>query len=111
NTASEHDDFESSQFCLLVANGRGIFGIYPDRSVTEFSTFYAFGSGYRFALGAMHAAYGSAARPEDVARVGVEAAAEFDEDTGLPAEVVRVELIPGPPPERVKTENPRRKRR
>jgi ATP-dependent HslUV protease, peptidase subunit HslV len=107
----ERDDFESSQFCLLIANSRGIFGVYPDRSVTEFSTFYAFGSGYRFALGAMHVAYSSLAQPEDIARAGVEASAEFDEDTALPFEVHRVELIPGAPAERSKTREPHRRRK
>jgi ATP-dependent protease HslVU (ClpYQ) peptidase subunit len=94
----DNDDFETSRFCLLVANGRGAFGVYPDRSVSEFSTFYAFGSGYRVALGAMHVAYDSALSARDVARAGIEAAAEFDEDTGLPIEVVQVELVPGGPP-------------
>ena len=91
-------DFDSSQFNLLVANPGGIFAVHPDRAVTEFSTFYAFGSGYRFALGAMHEAYRTVERPEDIARAGIEAAAEFDEDTALPAEVFRIELSEGGSP-------------
>jgi ATP-dependent protease HslVU (ClpYQ) peptidase subunit len=107
----DNDEFESSRFCLLVANGRGAFGVYPDRSVTEFATFYAFGTGYRVALGAMHVAYDSALSAGDVARAGVEAAAEFDEDTGLPAEVVQVELVPGGPPadSPIKASRPRKR--
>jgi ATP-dependent HslUV protease, peptidase subunit HslV len=94
----EDDNFESSRHCLLIANARGTFCVYPDRSVSEFSTFYAFGSGYRIALGAMHVAYHALERPEEIARAGIEAAAEFDEDTGLPAEVFRVELLPASAP-------------
>lgn len=107
----ENDNFESSRHCLLIANPRGIFGVYPDRSISEISTFYAFGSGYRLALGALHVAYRSLERPEDIARAGVEAAAEFDEDTGLPVEVFRVELLPaGAPAEPARNGRGRRER-
>ena len=103
NSGDGSGDFDSSQFQLLVANPGGVFAVYHDRAVSEFSTFCAFGSGYQFALGAMHEAYRTMERPEDIARAGLEAAAEFDEDTGLPAEVFRIELAqpasePGPSP-------------
>ncbi|MBY0228501.1 MAG: hypothetical protein K2W96_04395 [Gemmataceae bacterium] len=92
----DDDQFQSSRFSLLVASPGGAFAVYGDRSVAEFSTFWAFGSGFRYALGAMHAAYPVLDRAEDIARIGVEAAAEFDEDTGLPAEVRTVALQPAP---------------
>ena len=88
----EKDQFESSRLYLLIANPHGAFGVYGDRSVVEFSTFYAFGAGYRVALGAMHVAYPGVDDPAEIARLGIEAAAEFDEDTALPAEVYTVRI-------------------
>ena len=62
---------------VLIANRHGIFGVGADRAVQEFAKFYAFGYGCEYALGAMFAAYEDPARSaEDVARLGVEAAAE-----------------------------------
>ena len=91
-TKDDYDEFESSQFNLLLANPHGAFLVHPDRAVSEVATFYAFGSGFRYALGAMHAVYPTLERPEAVAQAGVEAAAELDEDTGAPVEVHRIEL-------------------
>lgn len=81
----EDDALESSRMDVLIANARGIFGVAAHRTVQEFSKFYAFGSGGDVALGAMYACYrrpGSTA--EDIARFAIEAAAEFDDSTGLP---------------------------
>lgn len=47
------DDYESMRMELIIASPGGIFGAYPQRSVQEFRSFYAFGSGAEFALGAM----------------------------------------------------------
>jgi ATP-dependent protease HslVU (ClpYQ) peptidase subunit len=93
----ENNQFETSRLSLLIANRHGCFGVYGDRSVTEFSTFYSFGAGYRLALGAMHVAYPRFDDAEKIARLGIEAAAEFDEDTALPAEVHGVELSASEP--------------
>ena len=79
-----HDDFESMRMELLIASPGGLFGAYPQRSVQEFTKFYAFGSGAEFALGAMSAAYDSAGSAEELARIGVETAARFDVSSGLP---------------------------
>lgn len=93
NPNDEDDEqFVTSRFCLLIANAGGGFVVFPDRAITEIKTFYALGAGFNYALGALHVAYQSVEAPEDIARLGVEAAAEFDEDTGLPVEVRRVEL-------------------
>jgi ATP-dependent protease HslVU (ClpYQ) peptidase subunit len=88
----EKDQFETSRLYVLIANPHGAFGVYADRSVVEFATFYAFGAGYRVALGAMHVAYPRVDDPAEIARLGVDAAAEFDEDTALPAEVHAVRV-------------------
>lgn len=84
--SKEADDnsYESSRMEALIANPRGIFGIGSYRSVQEFSKFYAYGSGGDYAQGAMYAIYEATESAEEIARIGVQAAAEFDEDTGLP---------------------------
>ena len=69
----------------LIANPHGIFGVAAHRTVQEFSRFYAYGSGSDYALGAMYFAYGNPKLDaEQIARHGIEAAAEFDDGTGLP---------------------------
>jgi ATP-dependent HslUV protease, peptidase subunit HslV len=77
--------FESSRLDAVIANPQGIFGVAAHRAVQEFTKFYAYGSGSLHALGAMHALYADAARSAgDIARAGIEAAAAFDLNTGLP---------------------------
>jgi len=88
----ERDPFESSQFDCLIANSSGIFGLYSLRSVQQYTKFYAFGDGYRIALGAMHALYGSDFSAEEIATGGLEAACEFDDGTAKPIEVKTVRL-------------------
>lgn len=90
----EDDSFESSRMNVLIANAYGIFGVGAHRAVQEFSQFYSCGSGAQYALGAMYAIYGDAERSaEDMARYGVEAAAEFDASTGLPVLSHAVKLL------------------
>lgn len=85
NGGEDKDSFESSRMDVLIANPNGIFGVPSHRSVQEFSQFYAYGSGAPQALGAMYVAY---SRPEltaeDVARIGIEAGAQFDLYSSLP---------------------------
>ena len=81
----EDDAIESSRMDVLIANSRGIFGVAAHRTVQEFARFYAFGSGGDVALGAMYAMYDDAKHSaEEVARFAIQAAAEFDDSTGLP---------------------------
>jgi ATP-dependent HslUV protease, peptidase subunit HslV len=81
----KEDALESSRMDCLIANPHGIFGVAAHRTVQEFSSFYAYGSGSDYALGAMCSAYGvPSSSAEQIARQGVEAAAEFDDGTGLP---------------------------
>ena len=82
---SDGGNYESSRMDVLIANPHGIFGVGPYRSVQEFTRFYAYGSGNDYAQGAMYALYDDPGKSaEEIARFGVRAAAEFDEDTGLP---------------------------
>lgn len=93
-TAGDKDDaLESSRFDVLLANPHGIFGVGAHRTVQEYTRFYAIGSGTDLALGAMYGMYDepklSAAQ---IALRAVEAAAEFDDSTALPAVVQTVKL-------------------
>ena len=94
NAGTGSDDvLESSRFDVLVASPRGIFGIGAHRTVQEYSKFYAIGSGTDLALGALYASYGDAKRDAlALARLAVEAAAEFDDATGLPVTAHKVKL-------------------
>ncbi len=88
----EDDPFESSQFHAVVASPHGIFGIYALRSVEEYTRFYSFGSGCKFAMGAMYTVYDRLQTAEDIVLAGLGAAAEFDDSTGPPFECFTVRL-------------------
>lgn len=85
-TASDKDDsIESSRFDVLLANPHGIFGVGAQRTVQEYVKFYTIGSGTDAALEAMFGVYGDPKRSaDDIVRFAIEAAAEFDDATGLP---------------------------
>jgi ATP-dependent HslUV protease subunit HslV len=85
NPKEEEDDpYESTQITALIANPRGIFGVYSMREVFEYTQFWAAGSGREFALGAMNALYPRLRSAEAVAKAGVEAGAVFDKNSALP---------------------------
>jgi ATP-dependent protease HslVU (ClpYQ) peptidase subunit len=87
------ESIESTRFDVLLANPHGIFGIGAHRTVQEYSKFYAIGSGTDLALGALYAAYDDGAKDAlALARLAVEAAAEFDDATGLPITAQQVKL-------------------
>ncbi|MCW5605717.1 MAG: MFS transporter [Burkholderiales bacterium] len=93
--AHEDEPLESSRFDTLIANPQGIFGVVAHRTVQEFTRYYAFGSGSPYAMGALHALYDTPGlNAETLARRAVEAAAEFDDATGLPLEVRGIRLAP-----------------
>ncbi len=89
----ERDAFDSMQMELLIASPSGIFGAYPLRSVMEYTRFYAFGSGAEYAMGAMHAVFERYERIEAIAAAGMEAAAAFDDSTGLPYTLKSMPLV------------------
>ena len=92
----EDEPLESTRFDALIANRHGIFGVVAHRTVQEFSRFYAFGSGSSYAMGALHALHGSRGLDaETLARRAVEAAAEFDDATGLPIDAHSLTLHSG----------------
>ena len=89
----DHDEYESSQIDGLIANPYGIFGIYTWREVYEYERFWAIGSGWQFAMGAMYAAYDEVEDVEEIARIGIEASCEFDTGSGLPYTMHSVRLL------------------
>jgi len=97
NAHESEKSFETSRLTALYANSHGIFGSFSQRAVVEYSKFYSFGSGFKYSLGAMHAAYDQAPTDKaesalDIARIGISAAAEFDEDTDVPIESYLIPL-------------------
>ena len=93
SVGDKDDTIESSKFDVLIANPHGIFGVGAHRTVQEYRKFYAIGTGTDLALGAMYAAYdNSRLSAEQVARLAIEAAAEFDDATGLPVTSHSVKL-------------------
>ena len=85
NPKEEEDDpYESTQVTALIANARGIFGVFSMREVFEYTRFWAAGTGREFAMGAMHAMYDRMRSAEEIARVGVDAGTTFDKNSGLP---------------------------
>ena len=93
NPKDEDDDpYESTRIDALIVNPHGIFGIYSLREVFEYTRFWAIGSGSEFALGAMFASYERHDEVEKIARVGIEAGAEFNSGTALPLTLNSVSL-------------------
>jgi ATP-dependent HslUV protease subunit HslV len=89
----EDDAFETSRMNVLIINPNGIFGVGFARDVTEYTRFTAFGSGCDFANGAMQAVYADESKTaEDIARIGIETAAEFDDSTALPMSCYTIKL-------------------
>jgi ATP-dependent protease HslVU (ClpYQ) peptidase subunit len=94
NPSGDSDDaYETTRLSVLIANAHGIFGISSDRAVQAYSRFYAFGRGDEYAMGAMYAIYDDPTKSaEQIAQLGVQAAAEFDDSTGLPVISYAVKL-------------------
>lgn len=88
----EHDEYESSQIDALIANPHGIFGMYSWREVDQYSRFWAIGSGWQYALGAMFAVYDQLEDAAEIARIGVTAGCEFDDGSGSPVQIKQIKL-------------------
>jgi ATP-dependent protease HslVU (ClpYQ) peptidase subunit len=97
SVGEKDDTIESSKFDVLLANPDGIFGVGAHRTVQEYRKFYAIGTGTDLALGAMYAAYDNPKlSAEQLARLAITAAAEFDDATGLPVISHSVKLKASP---------------
>ena len=90
DSGQEGDPYESSQVSVLIASPGGIFGVFDMREVHAYRRFWAMGSGYPYALGAMWGAY-DALGAGPLAQRGVEAGCAFDRNSAPP---VWVETLP-----------------
>jgi len=82
---SEEAGFEPNTMDILLVNPHGIFAIGAYRDIQQFSSYYAYGSGNEYALGAMFTQYdNNDLDAKQVAELGINAAAEFNDSTGLP---------------------------
>lgn len=89
----DSDEFETSRMNVLILNPKGVFAVGVLRSVNEYKRFTAFGSGCDYAIGAMRAVYDDPAKSaEDIAKIGIGIAAEFDDATALPMHCYTVKL-------------------
>ena len=88
--------YDSSQMDGLIANPHGIFGMFSYREVDEYERFWAIGSGKQNALGALFASFDRLESAEEIARIAVAAAAEFDQGTSLPLTLYSVKLLATP---------------
>lgn len=79
----EKSPFGDIDATFMVINPDGIFQISCDLSITEFTQYYAIGSGSDFALGALHVLYDvEGCDAETLARRAVEAAIAFNVNCG-----------------------------
>jgi len=78
------DLFESSEYNFLLVTKHGIFDVEWDRTIRQYSTFSALGSGEQYALGAIKACYSYIEDPIEIAEIALKAAAKFDNKTELP---------------------------
>jgi len=82
----EDSPVESSSISCLIINKNGIFELDNYRDVSEYTRFWAIGSGRRLALGAMNTAFDLLDDAKVIAKKGVEASCEFENTCGLPIE-------------------------
>ncbi len=84
NTNEDREDpVESSQFEIVIVNKHGMFGVHSLREVHQYHKFWAYGSGRRFALGAMNAVYDlKGFNAQKVAEAGINAGVTFDDASG-----------------------------
>lgn len=83
---------ESSEFGFLIINSQGIFEIDYQKVVRKHLCFSALGTGDEHALGAIKAVYDLIDDPEEIAKIGIEAAAQFDLKTDLPVQIQCINL-------------------
>ncbi|MGI9304847.1 MAG: MFS transporter [Gammaproteobacteria bacterium] len=88
----DEDPYESTRIDALIVNPAGVFAVFALREAFEYTRFWAVGSGSEIALGAMYAAYDNCDSGRDIARIAIEASAEFNVATALPLSIYSVEL-------------------
>jgi len=68
----------------MIVNPTGIYEIESYRSVSEYTRYWALGSGKRLAMGALHALYDKSDDIVEIACAAIAAACEFDDGCALP---------------------------
>lgn len=89
---SRYIPLECSNFGLLIINSYGIFEVDYVRVVRQHRHFFAIGTGEEYALGAIKSVYNLIDDPEEIAKIGVKAAAQFDRKTDLPLQTHCIDL-------------------
>ncbi len=89
--ASKNNVTETNWLSGLLINSHGIFGIDRLRYVTEYSKFWAIGSGESFALGALEVLYDKQMTATEIAEAAVLAAIQFDPGCAAPVYVKSLE--------------------
>jgi len=77
---------------LLIANKSGIYGLYSLRSVQEYAKYYALGSGYRYALGALAALYDQNLSATEIAKKALLITAKLHQYTGEPVTTYTIKI-------------------
>jgi ATP-dependent HslUV protease, peptidase subunit HslV len=89
-TEDKDQPVEASQIGALIVGPSGIFEIESYRTVTEYSKFWALGSGKKLALGAMQAVYDNLDSAEEIAQTAVNAACALDDSCAEPIHVHQI---------------------
>jgi ATP-dependent HslUV protease subunit HslV len=90
----DNQPVESSHWDILILTPSTIYSVQSYREVVECRNYWAEGSGISVALGALHATYEMYDDPEKIARAAINAASEFDDGSGLPAQVYTLKSRP-----------------
>lgn len=89
---SRYIPLECSNFEILIINPHGIFEVDYVRVVRQYKYFSAIGTGEEYALGAIKAVYDLITDPEEIVKIAIEAAAQFDRKTDLPLQTHCINL-------------------
>lgn len=84
-----NDDGETNQSSLLVAMDKRLYIVHDDFSIHRV-TEASIGSGYQYAFGAMKAAEGLSAKPEEIVEIALEAAAHWCPTVNGPFDIMEL---------------------
>ncbi|MEM8863630.1 MAG: hypothetical protein AAGD96_35425, partial [Chloroflexota bacterium] len=89
--SDKNQQIESQGMNALLANPYGIFSITCYRDVTEYSKFWALGSGANFALGAMDILYSQKLTASEIAKEAALTATKFSPGCAPPIHVESIQ--------------------
>lgn len=88
----DDQDYVPSQMHGLIVSAAGVYSFSGNRDVSEYTSFWATGSGMEFALGAAEALYTADLSALSIAQTAATIACKFDSSCGLPLECYQIEL-------------------